>query len=187
MGISTVRVKWRFTFCIASGQVAGSTMMFFEPCCCIVYLSYRFPTFGRLTKTTLLNHDTFWSILKQLITSSSTRKSKIPYAVKLPWKITPAPISIWCSQLFRLETFAGFEFNNAIVGGAVPKEYVPAVVKGTEGELLNGIRMGFPVVVPCLLCRWAVENHGVFNMFSFKYLFHDDFMSTFWNNHDLAI
>ena len=40
----------------------------------------------------------------------------------------------------------GFEFENAVVGGAVPKEYVPAVVKGTEGELLNGIRMGFPVV-----------------------------------------
>eukprot|EP00438_Fugacium_kawagutii_P010975 Skav217181 [mRNA] locus=scaffold5232:71211:76024:+ [translate_table: standard] len=41
---------------------------------------------------------------------------------------------------------AGFEFQNSIVGGAVPKEYVPAVVKGTENELLNGIRMGFPVV-----------------------------------------
>jgi len=40
----------------------------------------------------------------------------------------------------------GFEFENSVVGGAVPKEYVPAVVKGTEGELLNGIRMGFPVV-----------------------------------------
>ena len=40
----------------------------------------------------------------------------------------------------------GFEFSNEIIGGTVPKEYVPAVVKGTEGELLNGIRMGFPVV-----------------------------------------
>jgi len=46
----------------------------------------------------------------------------------------------------------GFEFQNSVVGGAVPKEYVPAVVKGTEGELLNGIRMGFPVVdVKCSL------------------------------------
>ena len=41
---------------------------------------------------------------------------------------------------------AGFEFENSVVGGSVPKEYVPAVVKGTENELLNGIRMGFPVV-----------------------------------------
>eukprot|EP00438_Fugacium_kawagutii_P007622 Skav221463 [mRNA] locus=scaffold1700:287739:291775:+ [translate_table: standard] len=40
----------------------------------------------------------------------------------------------------------GFEFNNSIIGGAVPKEYVPAVLKGTENELSNGIRMGFPVV-----------------------------------------
>lgn len=40
----------------------------------------------------------------------------------------------------------GFEFSNEIIGGTVPKEYVPAVIKGTEGELLNGIRMGFPVV-----------------------------------------
>jgi hypothetical protein len=28
----------------------------------------------------------------------------------------------------------GFEFENSVVGGAVPKEYVPAVVKGTEGH-----------------------------------------------------
>ena len=52
----------------------------------------------------------------------------------------------------------GFEFENSVVGGAVPKEYVPAVVKGTEGELLNGIRMGFPVVdVKCSL-KDGVEN-----------------------------
>eukprot|EP00439_Symbiodinium_sp_Y106_P082454 s994_g21.t2 len=41
----------------------------------------------------------------------------------------------------------GFEFSNEIIGGTVPKEYVPAVIKGTEGELMNGIRMGFPVEV----------------------------------------
>jgi len=40
----------------------------------------------------------------------------------------------------------GFEFENATIGGSVPKEYVPAVLKGTEGEMLNGISVGFPVV-----------------------------------------
>ena len=40
----------------------------------------------------------------------------------------------------------GYEFTNEVVGGSVPKEYIPGVMKGTEGELLNGIRMGFPVV-----------------------------------------
>eukprot|EP00913_Durusdinium_trenchii_P034247 g32051.t1 len=40
----------------------------------------------------------------------------------------------------------GFEFANEVIGGSVPKEYVPGVVKGTEGSLMNGIRMGFPVV-----------------------------------------
>ncbi|CAJ1351413.1 unnamed protein product, partial [Effrenium voratum] len=40
----------------------------------------------------------------------------------------------------------GYEFTNEIIGGAVPKEYIPGVMKGTENELQNGIRMGFPVV-----------------------------------------
>ena len=49
-------------------------------------------------------------------------------------------------MVFEPNPGEGFEFTNEIIGGSVPKEYVPAVVKGTEGELLNGIRMGFPVV-----------------------------------------
>ena len=58
----------------------------------------------------------------------------------------------------------GFEFQNSVVGGAVPKEYVPAVVKGTEGELLNGIRMGFPVVdVKCSLkAHWPIALFSSF-------------------------
>merc|ERR1712242_621768 len=40
----------------------------------------------------------------------------------------------------------GFEFVNDIRGGAVPKEYIPGVPKGTEAEMLNGIQAGFPVV-----------------------------------------
>jgi elongation factor G len=39
-----------------------------------------------------------------------------------------------------------FEFENEIVGGAVPKEYVPGVEKGLESVLGSGVLAGFPVV-----------------------------------------
>jgi elongation factor G len=41
---------------------------------------------------------------------------------------------------------AGFEFENEIIGGAVPKEFIPAVEKGLEGQLTSGVLAGFPVV-----------------------------------------
>jgi elongation factor G len=40
----------------------------------------------------------------------------------------------------------GFEFENKIVGGAVPKEYVPGVEKGLQSVLGSGVLAGFPVV-----------------------------------------
>jgi elongation factor G len=40
----------------------------------------------------------------------------------------------------------GFEFVDAIKGGAVPREYIPAVEKGLRETLPNGILAGFPVV-----------------------------------------
>ena len=40
----------------------------------------------------------------------------------------------------------GFEFVNEVVGGAVPKEYVPGVEKGLESVLTSGALAGFPVV-----------------------------------------
>ncbi|MEM7495644.1 MAG: elongation factor G [Myxococcota bacterium] len=40
----------------------------------------------------------------------------------------------------------GFEFCNQIVGGVIPKEFIPAVKKGIEEALDNGIRAGYPVV-----------------------------------------
>jgi elongation factor G len=41
---------------------------------------------------------------------------------------------------------AGFEFENEVVGGTVPKEYIPGVEKGLESILGSGVLAGFPVV-----------------------------------------
>ena len=40
----------------------------------------------------------------------------------------------------------GYEFVNNIVGGAIPKEYIPAVDKGVKEQMENGVIAGYPVV-----------------------------------------
>ena len=40
----------------------------------------------------------------------------------------------------------GYEFVNAVVGGAIPKEFIPAVDAGIQGALQSGVIAGFPVV-----------------------------------------
>ncbi|WP_058462469.1 elongation factor G [Legionella adelaidensis] len=40
----------------------------------------------------------------------------------------------------------GYEFVNSIVGGVIPKEYIPAVDKGIQEQLQNGVIAGYPVV-----------------------------------------
>ena len=45
-----------------------------------------------------------------------------------------------------MEAGGGYEFVNAIVGGTVPKEYIPAVDKGIQEAMKNGILAGFPMV-----------------------------------------
>ena len=44
------------------------------------------------------------------------------------------------------EEGGGFEFENAIVGGVVPREYIPAVESGLEDAMENGVLAGFPLV-----------------------------------------
>ena len=40
----------------------------------------------------------------------------------------------------------GYEFINAVVGGAIPKEYIPAVDAGIQGAMESGVLAGYPVV-----------------------------------------
>jgi elongation factor G len=51
---------------------------------------------------------------------------------------------VWL-RIEPLET-GGYEFVNGIVGGVVPKEYIPAVDKGVQEQMQNGILAGYPVV-----------------------------------------
>ena len=45
-----------------------------------------------------------------------------------------------------LERGSGFEFENAIVGGSIPRDFIPAVQKGVEEAMQNGPLLGFPIV-----------------------------------------
>ncbi|SEA34461.1 translation elongation factor 2 (EF-2/EF-G) [Nitrosospira multiformis] len=52
---------------------------------------------------------------------------------------------VWI-KMEQNEAGKGFEFVDAIKGGTVPREYIPAVQKGLEETLPNGVLAGFPVV-----------------------------------------
>ncbi|TVR78908.1 MAG: elongation factor G [Rhodospirillales bacterium] len=45
-----------------------------------------------------------------------------------------------------LEAGSGYQFESAVVGGSVPKEYIPGVQKGLEGARESGVLTGFPVI-----------------------------------------
>jgi len=51
-----------------------------------------------------------------------------------------------CLKLEPQETGFGYEFVSEIVGGSVPKEYIPSVDKGIQEQLENGVVAGYPVV-----------------------------------------
>jgi elongation factor G len=52
---------------------------------------------------------------------------------------------VWL-RLAPRESGAGYEFENAIVGGAVPREYISSVDKGVREQMENGVIAGYPVV-----------------------------------------
>jgi len=49
-------------------------------------------------------------------------------------------------EIEPLESGKGYEFENKIVGGAIPREYIPAVDSGTKGATSNGVLAGYPMV-----------------------------------------
>jgi elongation factor G len=55
-------------------------------------------------------------------------------------------------RIAPLEEGKGYEFVNEIVGGVIPKEYVPAVDKGVQEQIANGVLAGYPVVDVKVTC-----------------------------------
>ena len=58
------------------------------------------------------------------------------------------------------ESGKGYEFINAIVGGAIPKEYIPAVDAGIQGAMQSGVLAGYPVV-DCKVTLYDGSYHEV--------------------------
>lgn len=52
---------------------------------------------------------------------------------------------VWV-EFSPLEEGSGFEFEDAIVGGAVPREFIPAVADGLESSMESGVLAGYPLI-----------------------------------------
>tara|TARA_R110000850_G_scaffold156_12_gene1222 strand:+ start:1192 stop:3288 length:2097 start_codon:yes stop_codon:yes gene_type:complete len=66
------------------------------------------------------------------------------------------------------EPGAGYEFVNAIVGGVIPKEYVPAIDKGIQEAMKNGVIAGYPVVDLKVTCYDGSYHDVDSNEMAFK-------------------
>ncbi len=66
------------------------------------------------------------------------------------------------------EAGAGYEFVNAIVGGVIPKEYVPAIDKGIQEAMKNGVIAGYPVVDLKVTCYDGSYHDVDSNEMAFK-------------------
>jgi len=51
-----------------------------------------------------------------------------------------------CLKIEPIERGSGYQFVNEVVGGVVPKEYIPAIDKGVQDQMESGVMAGFPVV-----------------------------------------
>lgn len=52
---------------------------------------------------------------------------------------------VWL-RLEPLPRGEGYKFENAIIGGVIPKEFIPAIDKGVQEQMGNGVLVGFPLV-----------------------------------------
>lgn len=66
---------------------------------------------------------------------------------------------VWI-KMEPLERGKGFEFLDKVVGGRIPREFIPAVEKGIEESLTNGILGGYPVV-DCRVTLYDGSYHDV--------------------------
>ncbi len=63
-------------------------------------------------------------------------------------------------QIEPLEAGTGYEFVNEIVGGVVPREYIPAVDRGVQEQMENGVVAGYPLV-DCRVSLYDGSYHDV--------------------------
>ncbi|KMT22402.1 elongation factor G [Clostridium cylindrosporum] len=65
-----------------------------------------------------------------------------------------------CIELLPQEQGKGYEFENKVVGGSIPKEYIAPIDQGIQEAMLNGIVAGFPVV-DCKVVVYDGSYHDV--------------------------